>query len=338
MEKNLKILITGGAGYIGSVVTQQMLESGHMVICVDKLNFGASSLLSVINHENFKFFKCDIANYESFKKILSVENPDAVIHLAAIVGDPACSLYPEQAHKVNWEASKWLADTCKDLGINRFIFASTCSNYGKMGDGHEYVSEKSALAPVSLYAELKVKLENYLLNEMERSKSFIPTALRFSTVYGLSPRMRFDLTVNEFTKELFQGNELVVFGEQFWRPYCHVKDFARAFEAVLNSPKEKVAYNVFNVGDTAENYTKQMIVDVITEVLPKSVIRYVKKTEDPRDYRVNFDKIKNNLGFEVSRRVPDGVREIVRALSLNVITDTEEQVYYNIPHKKEALV
>jgi nucleoside-diphosphate-sugar epimerase len=333
----LRILITGGAGYIGSVVVRQMLESGHHVICVDKLDFGGSSLLGVINHPGFTFFHCDIIDFHSLKEILCTEKPDAVIHLAAIVGDPACSLYPEKARQINWEASRWLADTCKGVGINRFIFASTCSNYGKMDGSGNYVSEKSPLAPVSLYAELKVKFEDYLLNEIKKDDGFSPTALRFSTVYGLSPRMRFDLTVNEFTKELFLSKELVVFGEQFWRPYCHVKDFARAFEAVLNSPKEKVAYEVFNVGDTKENYTKKMIVDSITEVLPKSAIKYVKKTEDPRDYRVNFDKIKNSLGFEISRRVPDGIREIVRALSLKVITDPEEQIYYNIPHKKEAL-
>jgi nucleoside-diphosphate-sugar epimerase len=334
----VKLLITGAAGYIGSVVAQQMLESGYKVIGVDKLSFSAAPLLGVINHPRFSFYKCDITNYQGFEEVLIKEKPEAIIHLAAVVGDPACALYAEQAYKTNWEASKWLADTCKKLRISRLIFASTCSNYGKMQDSDSYVSEGSQLSPISLYAELKVKFENYLLNEMDKDEGFIPTALRFSTVYGLSPRMRFDLTVNEFTKELFQGNELVVFGEQFWRPYCHVRDFARAFEAVLDAPAKKVAYNVFNVGDTDENYTKQMLVDEIKFILPKSTVKYVKRTEDPRDYRVNFDKIKNTLGFEISMRVSDGVREIVKALSLGIIIDPERQEYYNIPHKKEAFV
>lgn len=333
----MKVLITGGAGYIGSVVTQQMLEAGHQVICVDKLDFGAESLLGVICHPKFSFYKCDIIDYISFERVLVRETPDAVIHLAAIVGDPACGLYPEKARKINWEASKWLADTCQKLKINKFIFASTCSNYGKMRDVDSFVTEESRLSPVSLYAELKVKFENYLLHEMEKSNSFIPTALRFSTVYGVSPRMRFDLTVNEFTKELFLGRKLVVFGEQFWRPYCHVKDFARAFEAVLTSDRKKVAYEVFNVGETSENYTKQMVVNEIQAILPNSKIEYVKKTEDPRDYRVNFDKIKSTLGFEVSMRVPDGVKDIVRVLALRVIPKPDSQAYYNIPHKEEAV-
>ena len=290
---NEKVLITGGAGYIGSVVTRAMLNFGYEVVCVDKLAFGGESLLGLWCHPQFTFHHLDILDSQAFENILKAERPDAVIHLAAIVGDPACGQQPELARKINWEASKWLVDTCVNLGIERFIFASTCSNYGKMADADTYVTEESTLAPVSLYAELKVKLERYMLEQMPKSETFTPTALRFSTVYGVSPRMRFDLTVNEFTKELFLGKELVVFGEQFWRPYCHVSDFARAIQSVLTAPREAVAYDVFNVGDTAENYTKQMIVDEIKYVIPAANIKYVKKNEDPRDYRVNFDKIKN---------------------------------------------
>ena len=183
--------------------------------------------------------------------------------MAAIVGDPACKLYSDLATKTNWDSSKHLIDKAQSTGVSKFIFASTCSNYGKMKDPKAFVDENSKLAPISLYAELKVKFENYLLKEMRRRDEFSPTSLRFSTVYGLSPRMRFDLTVNEFTKELALGKELVIFGKQFWRPYCHVKDFANAFITVLEAPENKVAFNVFNVGDTNENYTKQMIVEEI---------------------------------------------------------------------------
>ena len=133
--------------------------------------------------------------------------------------------------------------------------------------------------------------------------------------------------------ELALGNELLVFGEQFWRPYCHVKDFSNAFITVLNSPKEKVAYNVFNVGDTRENYTKQMLINEIRKVLPNCRIKYVKKNDDPRDYRVNCDKIKNELGFEISMRVPDGIKEIKRIIQEKLIQDPEEQKYYNTPHE-----
>tara|TARA_B100000941_G_C28328340_1_gene460259 strand:- start:262 stop:786 length:525 start_codon:yes stop_codon:yes gene_type:complete len=174
-----------------------------------------------------------------------------------------------------------------------------------------------------------------MLTGIKKIESFSPTSLRFSTVYGLSKRMRFDLTVNEFTKDLVLGKELVVFGEQFWRPYCHVKDFSNAFITVLNSPYEKVAYNVFNVGDTKENYTKQMLVNEIKKLVPNSKVKYVAKNEDPRDYRVNSDKIKKELGFKITMTVPDGIMEIKRVIQEKLIQDPENQKYYNIPHERK---
>ncbi len=335
INKIKSILVTGGAGYVGSGLLSELLLKGFSVTCVDSLMFGGESMLGYLHNKNFKFYHCDINNRKYFDKILLDNKFDAVIHLAAIVGDPACKLNSNLAVKTNWESSKWLIDRCRDLGVSKFIFASTCSNYGKMDDPEAYVDENSRLAPVSLYAELKVKFENYMLNEMKKLNGFSPTSLRFSTVYGLSSRMRFDLTVNEFTKDLALGKELVVFGEQFWRPYCHVKDFSNAFITVLNSPDEKVAYNVFNVGNTKENYTKQMLVDEIKKVLPNSKIKYVVKNEDPRDYRVNCDKIKNELGFEISMTVPDGVKEIKRVIQEKLIQDPEDQKYYNIPHERK---
>ena len=329
------ILVTGGAGYVGSGLLNELLSKGYLVTCVDNLMFGGESLLGLWHNKNFKFYNCDINDRIYFEKILLENKYDAVIHLAAIVGDPACKLYPDLAIKTNWDSSRWLIDKCKELGISKFIFASTCSNYGKMDDPKVYVDENSILAPVSLYAELKVKFENYMLSEMKKDDRFFPTSLRFSTVYGLSPRMRFDLTVNEFTKDLALEKELVIFGEQFWRPYCHVKDFSNAFMTVLNSPNEKVAYNVFNVGDTKENYTKQMLVNEIKKVLPNSKIKYVIKNDDPRDYRVNCDKIKKELGFKISMTVPDGIMEIKKVIQENLIKDPEDQKYYNIPHERK---
>lgn len=326
------ILVTGGAGYVGSCVIRALLKENYNVVCVDKLAFGGQSLLGVWSESSFHFHSCDINDHDQFSKILSSYKIDGVIHLAAIVGDPACKREPELATMTNWTTSKWLLDECIKRGIPRFIFASTCSNYGKMSDPGAFVDENSELSPVSLYAELKVQFEQYLLEGCGRPNGFAPTSLRFSTVYGISPRMRFDLTVNEFTKELVLGKELVVFGEQFWRPYCHVTDFARAFIAVLQSPEERIAYDVFNVGDTRENYTKKMLVDEIAKVVDGPKIKFVHKDEDPRDYRVNSDKIKRELGFEISMRVPDGIREIKRVLELDVIRDPENQRFYNIPH------
>ncbi len=327
------ILVTGGAGYVGSGLLRELLFKGYSVTCVDNLMFGGESLIDIWDNKNFTFINCDINESEKLDLIFSKNNFDAVIHLAAIVGDPACKLYPDLANKTNWISSKWLIDKSKKAGVSKFIFASTCSNYGKMDDPKAYVDENSKLAPVSLYAELKVKFEKYMLSEINKDIGFSPTSLRFSTVYGLSPRMRFDLTVNEFTKDLALEKELVIFGEQFWRPYCHVKDFSNAFITVLNSPKEKVAYNVYNVGDTRENYTKQMLINEIRKVLPNCRIKYVKKNDDPRDYRVNCDKIKKELGFKITKTVPDGILEIKRLIQENVIKDPENQKYYNIPHE-----
>lgn len=327
-----RVLVTGGAGYVGSGLLRDLLAQGFIVTCIDNLLFGGESLLGILHHKNFTFIKCDLNNKKKIEKILSNNNFEAVIHLAAIVGDPACKLYSDLAKKTNWLSSKWLLDKSIEMGISRFIFASTCSNYGKMQDSEAYVNEFSKLSPVSLYAELKVKFENYLLDGIKKNKSFSPTSLRFATVYGLSPRMRFDLTVNEFTKELAMGKKLVVFGEQFWRPYCHVNDFSKAFIKVLKSPAKKVAYNVFNVGSTKENYTKKMIIEELKSSFPNSQIVFVKKDEDPRDYKVNFDKIKKELGFKIGMTVPDGIKEIKKAILSKIILNPDNQKYYNIPY------
>lgn len=326
------ILITGGAGYVGSILLRVLLRNGYRVVCFDKLLFGGESLLDIWNEPNFIFIKGDIADSGVIKNVLKTYKIAAVVHLAAIVGDPACKREQTVATRTNWEASKSLLDQCMENNVRRFIFASTCSNYGKMSDPDALLNESSPLMPVSLYAELKVRFENYLVTEIPRIDHFAPTSLRFATVYGLSHRMRFDLTVNEFTKEIASDRELVVFGEHFWRPYCHVADFSRAIMHVLDAPEELVAYNVFNVGDTKENYTKKMIVEEILRQMPEAKVKYVHKKEDPRDYRVSFDKIKKTLGFKISRTVPDGIKEIKDIIQLGVIRDPEAQRFYNIPH------
>ena len=324
------ILVTGGAGYIGSALVRLLLRNNYNVIVVDNLSFGGESLLGVWYHPNFKFLHGDITDKETIKNAFSISKVDAVIHLASIVGDPACAKQPDLAKRVNWEASVRLLNLSIENNVKRFIFASTCSNYGKMLDTNGCLDETSSLAPVSLYAELKVKFENEILNGLEKEDGFSPTVLRFSTVYGISPRMRFDLTVNEFTRELALGRELEVFGEQFWRPYCHVCDFPEAMLMVLRSEKEKVAYNVFNVGDTNENYQKQMIVDEIKMLIPKAKVKYVHKDEDPRDYRVSFEKIKNELGFTISKTVKDGIKEIKYIIDNNMLRDPDDPKYSNI--------
>jgi nucleoside-diphosphate-sugar epimerase len=332
----MKVLVTGGAGYVGCGLIRNLLSLGHEVTCMDSLLFGGESLLGFWHHPGFSFRKIDISNTVAVQEDLRNSGYEVVVHLAAIVGDPACKMYPDAARQTNLGASIALIDACRSNGVNRFIFASTCSNYGKMESSEDFVTEESILNPVSLYAELKVSVEKYLLKEIPKDQFFCPTVLRFSTVYGLSPRMRFDLTVNEFSKELALGRRLEVFGEQFWRPYCHVRDFATAFLAAMNAPEARVAYSVFNVGDSSENYRKRDIVEKLLEVMPSAKIAYVKKDEDPRDYRVDFTKIHKELGFKITSRVADGIGETIQVIKDHVITDPDNQKYYNIPHERPA--
>jgi len=215
------------------------------------------------------------------------------------------------------------------MGVKRFIFSSTCSNYGRMANPDIMVDEMSELAPVSLYAETKVGVEKFLLSQ-PKSNTCKPTVLRFSTVYGLSLRPRFDLSVNEFTKELALGRELVIFGEQFWRPYCHVVDLARSVLIALEAPMEKVAFNVYNVGDSSENYQKKMIVEEIKKFIPDSKIKYIQKNEDPRDYRVSFEKIKNELGFSITQRVPDGISQILKVIKQRILLNPDNAEFKNV--------
>jgi len=322
-----KVLITGSAGYIGSVLARKLLECGYYVRGMDILYFGGNSLEDIYNHPNFEFVKGDIRKKNDIN--VAIREMDAVVHLAAIVGDPACAKQPELAEETNWVASKLLYDLCSETNhIKQFIFASTCSNYGLM-EGNGFVKEDSPLMPISHYAKLKVRFEEYLLNKIN-SNGMVATSLRFSTVYGLSPRMRFDLTVNDFIREVTMGKELVVFGEQFWRPYCHVEDLARSCILVLESDKKKVARNVFGVGDIKENYTKKMIVSEILKTVPKAKIKFIYKNEDPRNYRVDFSKIKNELSFKITKTVPDGLREVHSFLKSGLLSEPYSSKYTNV--------
>ena len=325
--KEKRILVTGGAGYIGSVLARLLLEKGYKVRVLDSLMFGGEPILDLLNHPEFEFVKGDVRNEHDVRKAL--KEVYAVAHLAAIVGDPACAKQPELAKETNLEGSKTLYKIANENGVKRFVFASTCSNYGKMEDPDSFVSESSKLAPVSLYAETKVATELFLL-EQPKTNTCKPTCLRFSTVYGLSLRPRFDLTVNEFAKELAMGRELVVFGEQFWRPYCHVVDLARSVIMVIEAEENKVAFEVFNVGNTQENYQKQMIINEVIKQIPDANVKYVKKNEDPRDYRVAFDKIREKIGFETTKTVPDGIAQVVKAVRDGFIVNPDDPKYKNV--------
>jgi nucleoside-diphosphate-sugar epimerase len=321
------VLVTGGAGYIGSVLVRALLARGYRVRVLDQLLAGGESLLEVLNGERFEFLRGDVRDAAAVAR--AVAGCHAVVHLAAIVGDPACRANPDLARSTNLDGSRLLLEAAIRARVPRFVFASTCSNYGKMADPNAYVDERSPLAPVSLYAETKVAFERDLKARGD-ADGIAATSLRFSTVYGVSPRIRFDLTVNEFTRELALGRELVIFGEHFWRPYCHVRDLAGSVITTIEADASRVAGEVFNVGDTAENYTKKMIAEELLRQIPDGKIRYVQRTEDPRDYRVSFDKIRRVLGFQITRRLPDGVMELLRLLRSGLLSNPDAPQYSNV--------
>lgn len=322
----MNTLVVGGAGYLGSVLVGVLLENGHHVRVLDNLMHGVSSLLAVWSHPNFEFIHGDVRDHHTLESVL--RQTDAVIQLAAIVGDPACARQPELARAINLDASLELLEESRKTGVSRFVFASTCSNYGKMKDPNSLVDESSELRPVSLYAETKVAVESTLLDS-SKTGAICATALRFATIFGVSPRMRFDLTVNEFTMEMLTKKHLVVFGEQFWRPYVHVRDVARAITLVLEAPTCKVRNQVFNVGADEQNYQKQQLVELIRVHVPDAVVEYVHKDEDPRDYRVSFAKINKELGFSITRTVQDGIGEVARLVQQRAIKDFGDPRYRN---------
>jgi nucleoside-diphosphate-sugar epimerase len=321
-----RTLITGGAGYIGMLVAEELLDAGHEVRVLDSLLHGQAAGAGRLRGAGVDLHLGDIRDAGARGRALN--GADAVVHLAAIVGDPACALDPDTAGAVNVDAARAVVREAAGAGVQRFVFASTCSNYGRMADPTVAITEDGVLAPVSLYAEQKVGLERALL--ALDPAPYAATCLRFATVYGVAPRMRFDLTVNEFTRDLWAGRRLEVFGEQFWRPYVHVRDAARGVRAVLEAPAEAVAGEVFNVGDSGENYRKLDLVELIRRETDRGEVVFVQRIEDPRDYKVAFGKIAERLGYRVTRTVPDGIREIIAALEEKRFEDAFDGRYRNV--------
>jgi nucleoside-diphosphate-sugar epimerase len=325
-ETNLT-LVTGGAGYLGLPVVHELLETGRGVRVLDALIHGQDDLIADLESRGAEVLVGDIR--DDALRAKAVQGVDSIIHLAAIVGDPACARDPETAQAVNVDATAALVRDATEAGVRRLLFASTCSNYGRMSDPTVPIVEDGVLAPVSLYAEQKVAIEQSLLGYQNGGPK--PTCLRFATLYGVAPRMRFDLTVNEFTRDLWADRELDVFGEQFWRPYVHVRDAARAVRLVVDSPVDRVGGRVFNVGRSTENYRKLDVVEIIREQTDRGTVSYVRRDEDPRDYKVSFDRINSELGFDTTMMVRDGVSELLSALEANAFDDPFDARYRNIP-------
>jgi nucleoside-diphosphate-sugar epimerase len=320
-------LVTGGCGYIGALLVNELQDAGREVRVLDSLLHGQEDIAVEQERAGVEVIRGDVRDPAARAKALA--GVEAVVHLAAIVGDPACARDPEVSDAVNVQATRALVAEAQVLQVQRLVFASTCSNYGRMADPTAPITEEGELRPVSLYAEQKVGMEQAIL--AGGSNGTAPTCLRFATVYGVGRRMRFDLTVNEFTRDLWADRELEVFGEQFWRPYIHVRDAARAVRTVLEAPTERVAAKVFNAGRSGENYRKLDLVEEIGKQVSRGKVSYVHREEDPRDYKVSFDKIRAELGFETLMTVPDGIREIITALDTGKFGDPYDARYRNIP-------
>ena len=325
------ILITGGAGYIGSLLASELLRANYRVTAVDSLLFGGESLVPFLYHPNFHFVKADVTEPRAVKDSLKDDwrKPDAIVHLAAIVGFPACQAVGKQvAWRYNVEATKMVFGQAADLGVERFVFASTYSNYGLSPEGKP-VTEDSPLNPQSLYAETKIASEEFLLGQKDAACA--PLLFRFATLYVLSPRPRFDLIVNQFVLEAFTKRELIIYQRGYSRSFVHIRDVVRGIIMGLEAERSKICGEVFNLGTDDGNYSKDDIVQLVLKRIPETVVEYKDLTfgGDMRDITVSFAKIKNVLGFGTTLDVDDGIRELLFALKTGIIRNPTDEKYRN---------
>lgn len=320
------ILIVGGAGYIGTVLTDHLLDCGYRVRCLDSLIYNNGiTTLPFRKNERYEFVYGDLANPDDVLKAL--DGITDVVLLAGLVGDPITKKFPEEAARVNDDGHLALLGLLNGKGLNRVIFVSTCSNYGLI-EGDVLANEEFELKPLSLYAKSKVAFEGAFLAQQGKV-DYTPVVFRFATAFGLSPRMRFDLTISEFTRALALGEDLLVFDANTWRPYCHVRDFSQVIRRGLEAPVERVSFQVFNAGGGVNNNTKQMIVDKILAQIPGAKVSYKEKGEDPRNYRVDFSKISKTLHFEPSWMVEDGIAELLALIRQGLFHDiTQPASFY----------
>jgi nucleoside-diphosphate-sugar epimerase len=327
-DKVENVLVIGGAGYIGSALLPKLLEKGYRVRLLDLLLYSTEPILGVLNHPNLEIIEADFRQID--KVVEAMQDIDAVIHLGAIVGDPACALDEDLTIEVNLMATRMIAEVAKGCNVGRFIFASTCSVYGA---GNELLDERSGLNPVSLYAQSKIASEKVLSGMA--TANFAPTTLRFGTIYGLSGRTRFDLVVNLLTAKALVDGEITVFGGSQWRPFVHVDDAALAVFKVLEAPLALVRNEVFNVGSNEQNYTISQVGELIHQVVPSAKLINMGADTDLRNYRVNFDKICRVLQFTPQWTVEKGVAQVIEAINSGVVSDYRHAKYSNVKFLNE---
>jgi len=316
----MTVLITGGAGYIGSLLTGVLLQRGYSVVVIDDLLFGGDSLLAYLTHPSFRFYKGNVAEKDSIRA--HFKNVDHVVHLAALVGFPACrQVGPQVAWLYNTQGTKNTFELARDNGVKRFVFASTYSNYG-IAEGDGTVTENSPLNPQSLYAETKIAAEEFLIEEGEKS-STVPVLFRFATLFGLSPRTRFDLIINQFVLEAIEKRQLIIYQKNYNRSFVHIRDIAKALILAMELDIQKVGNQVFNVGSNSGNYSKEEVINLIRKYVPEVTIQLkdLSFDGDMRDIKVSFDKIERVMGYKTEVTVEDGIRELADAIRSGFIFD-----------------
>ena len=327
-EKN--ILVTGGAGYIGVHLIKLLLNDNYNVTILDNFTFGEEPISDIKNHPNLTVINGDITNIKDL--VRAVKNNRFVIALAAIVGDPASSIDAEETLNLNYESTKILTQICNFYEVEKLIFASSCSVYGSSDS--TFLTESSPLNPISLYARTRIYSENYIL---DNCKNVSPTILRLSTVFGYSPRMRYDLVVNTLLIRALRDKQFSVFGGDQWRPFVHCHDVARAFKLALEADKVVTHNQVFNVGSDDMNFTIDNIGEKVVYKLPKSKMNTVQEDVDKRNYKVSFSKISKLLKFEKKYTIEMGLDEMIKeAEKNNQLLKYEDKIYSNFNHLKNS--
>lgn len=298
-----KYLVTGGFGYVGSVLVDELVRRGSTVIAVDVGLTGRPP-----RGPNVTSVVADIRDPNCLDGLL--RGVDAVVHLAAIVGDRACDIDPQLSWETNYLATVNVTEACRRAGVRRLVFASTCSNYG--ASFGEVAGVLSPLRPQSLYAETKLLAEHHVLTT--RDDRFRPCILRLATVYGPSPRMRFDLAVNVMTARAVAHGQVFVNGGEQWRPFLHVRDAAGAMITALTTIREDHA-EVYNCGLDEENYRMVDVGELVAAEVGNTVVTVRPELSDRRDYRVSFASMSTGLGYRCTRRLRDGIRELRDAIA-----------------------
>jgi nucleoside-diphosphate-sugar epimerase len=318
-----RVCVIGGAGYVGSVLVERLLDEGYAVTILDALLYGDDGVRHVIDRPGFQLVRGDLRNIEAV--VAACRSADAVVHLGALVGDPACDLDEQLTLQINQDATFTAAAVARGLGIGRFVFASTCSVYGATDD---LLDEDSAVAPISLYARSKLRSEELLLSMA--GDGFCPSVLRFGTFYGQSPRERFDLVVNLLTARAVAEGEIAIHGGQQWRPFIHVADGADAIIGCLQAPAEAVARQVFNVGSDEQNHRLADIAELIAKLVPGVRVEFQEAAAAEANYRVSFARIRSALGFVPRYTLDDGIAEIRDAVESGQVADYTEARYSNV--------